>query len=197
MFEYNFGDSEIKFILFYFFSLPFLNLKGDEHVQTEDESLRSVPVSPGKRSWSTGTSSWTAIFSARSSAFRRKPRCRWSRSAREELRLGGAGNVAANIDQLGAARPAAGRRRQRRLSPPRSAGIKKDRQSGDPAMPQNQTIVKTRIISQRQQIVRVDREAQIRLERGAAGAHPGRDRRRRGSTASSFPITPRARSTPR
>jgi O-antigen ligase len=35
MFEYNFGDSEIKFILFYFLSLPFLNLKGDDHVQIE------------------------------------------------------------------------------------------------------------------------------------------------------------------
>ena len=34
MFEYNFGDSEIKFILFYFVSLPFLNLPGEEHVQT-------------------------------------------------------------------------------------------------------------------------------------------------------------------
>jgi O-antigen ligase len=35
MFEYNFGDSEIKFILFYFLSLPFLNLTGDDHVQIE------------------------------------------------------------------------------------------------------------------------------------------------------------------
>jgi O-antigen ligase len=35
MFEYNFGDSEIKFILFYFLSLPFLVLQGDEHVQNE------------------------------------------------------------------------------------------------------------------------------------------------------------------
>jgi O-antigen ligase len=35
MFEYNFGDSEIKFILFYFLSLPFLNLKEDDHVQIE------------------------------------------------------------------------------------------------------------------------------------------------------------------
>jgi O-antigen ligase len=35
MFEYNFGDSEIKFILFYFLSLPFLNLKGDDYVQFE------------------------------------------------------------------------------------------------------------------------------------------------------------------
>jgi O-antigen ligase len=35
LFEYNFGDSEIKFILFYFLSLPFLNLKGEEHVSNE------------------------------------------------------------------------------------------------------------------------------------------------------------------
>jgi O-antigen ligase len=35
MFEYNFGDSEIKFLLFYFLSLPFLKLQGDEHVQFE------------------------------------------------------------------------------------------------------------------------------------------------------------------
>ncbi len=41
LFEYNFGDSEIKFILFYFLSLPFLvpvqagrdGLSGEEHVQ--------------------------------------------------------------------------------------------------------------------------------------------------------------------
>jgi O-antigen ligase len=35
LFEYNFGDSEIKFLLFYFLSLPFLNLKGEEHVPNE------------------------------------------------------------------------------------------------------------------------------------------------------------------
>jgi O-antigen ligase len=35
LFEYNFGDSEIKFILFYFLSLPFLNLHGEENVQNE------------------------------------------------------------------------------------------------------------------------------------------------------------------
>ena len=35
LFEYNFGDSEIKFILFYFISLPFLNLKEEDHVQIE------------------------------------------------------------------------------------------------------------------------------------------------------------------
>lgn len=33
LFEYNFGDSEIKFILFYFISLPFLNLQEEAHVQ--------------------------------------------------------------------------------------------------------------------------------------------------------------------
>jgi O-antigen ligase len=35
MFEYNFGDSEIKFILLYFISLPFAKWGGEEHVQTE------------------------------------------------------------------------------------------------------------------------------------------------------------------
>lgn len=33
MFEYNFGDSEIKFLLFYFMSLPFLGLKEPAHAQ--------------------------------------------------------------------------------------------------------------------------------------------------------------------
>jgi len=37
LFEYNFGDSEIKFILFYFLCLPFLGLKEDDHVQTETD----------------------------------------------------------------------------------------------------------------------------------------------------------------
>lgn len=35
LFEYNFGDSEIKFLLFYFLSLPFLTLKEEEHVPAE------------------------------------------------------------------------------------------------------------------------------------------------------------------
>ncbi|MCX6555356.1 MAG: O-antigen ligase family protein [Candidatus Aminicenantes bacterium] len=35
LFEYNFGDSEIKFMLFYFLSLPFLSLKGENHVQSK------------------------------------------------------------------------------------------------------------------------------------------------------------------
>ena len=37
MFEYNFGDSEIKFILFYFLSLPFLSLPGEAHVQAKPD----------------------------------------------------------------------------------------------------------------------------------------------------------------
>ena len=36
LFEYNFGDSEIKFILLYFLSLPFVNVKEDEHVQIKE-----------------------------------------------------------------------------------------------------------------------------------------------------------------
>ncbi|MCU0275383.1 MAG: O-antigen ligase family protein [Acidobacteria bacterium] len=44
MFEYNFGDSEIKFLLFYFISLPFLTpvqagqdgVRGEEHVQAQE-----------------------------------------------------------------------------------------------------------------------------------------------------------------
>jgi O-antigen ligase len=35
LFEYNFGDSEIKFILFYFISLPFLDLQGEKDVPVE------------------------------------------------------------------------------------------------------------------------------------------------------------------
>ena len=35
LFEYNFGDSEIKFILLYFLCLPFLKRSGEEHAQIE------------------------------------------------------------------------------------------------------------------------------------------------------------------
>ncbi len=35
LFEYNFGDSEIKFLLFYFLSLPFLTLNEEEHAPAE------------------------------------------------------------------------------------------------------------------------------------------------------------------
>jgi O-antigen ligase len=37
MFEYNFGDTEIKFILFYFLSIPFLKLK-----DSPDDKAKSV-----------------------------------------------------------------------------------------------------------------------------------------------------------
>lgn len=82
----------------------------------------------------------------------------------EEMRLGGAGNVAANIDQLGA--------KALLLGVVGADGyadeIARLKKTGNWVIsdPANQTIVKTRIISQRQQIVRVDREGQIRL--GAA-----------------------------
>lgn len=79
----------------------------------------------------------------------------------EEMRLGGAGNVAANIDQLGA--------KALLLGVVGADGyadeIARLKKTGNWVIsdPANQTIVKTRIISQRQQIVRVDREGQIRL----------------------------------
>lgn len=82
----------------------------------------------------------------------------------EEIRLGGAGNVAANIDQLGAKGLLLGV-----VGADGFAGeIARLKKTGNWVIrdPANQTIVKTRIISQRQQIVRVDREVQIRL--GAA-----------------------------
>jgi rfaE bifunctional protein kinase chain/domain len=82
----------------------------------------------------------------------------------EELRLGGAGNVAANIDQLGASGLLLG------ISGNDSFAVEISRikKTGNLVIhdPQNQTITKTRIISQRQQIVRVDREGKILL--GAA-----------------------------
>jgi hypothetical protein len=37
MFEYNFGDSELKFMLFFFLSLPFLALPGEDHAQTRPD----------------------------------------------------------------------------------------------------------------------------------------------------------------
>ena len=36
MFEYNFGDSEIKFLLFYFLSIPFLTLQEKNNAHTEE-----------------------------------------------------------------------------------------------------------------------------------------------------------------
>lgn len=82
----------------------------------------------------------------------------------EEMRLGGAGNVAANIDQLGAKSLLLGVVGTDGFA----AEIARLKKTGNGVIcdQANQTIVKTRIISQRQQIVRVDREGQIRL--GAA-----------------------------
>jgi len=80
---------------------------------------------------------------------------------KEEFRLGGAGNVAANIDKLGARGLLIGiagediyAEKLLELKPRDNAVIR----SGV-----NQTLVKTRVISQRQQIVRIDREEPVRL----------------------------------
>jgi rfaE bifunctional protein kinase chain/domain len=81
--------------------------------------------------------------------------------SREEFRLGGAGNAAANISRLGAGAIL--------------LGVGGDDPFADELMrlktshnrlvrtPENHTIVKTRVISGRQQIVRIDREESIRL----------------------------------
>jgi rfaE bifunctional protein kinase chain/domain len=80
---------------------------------------------------------------------------------REETRLGGAGNVAANIDSLGARGLLLGVTG----SDVYAADIGRIKKDGDLVIrdADSQTVVKTRIISQRQQIVRVDREARIHL----------------------------------
>ncbi len=82
----------------------------------------------------------------------------------EESRLGGAGNVAANIDKLGARSLLLGVAGDDGFA----AEIGRLKKEGNRVIrdAESQTVVKTRIISQRQQIVRVDREARIRL--GAA-----------------------------
>ncbi len=82
----------------------------------------------------------------------------------EEIRLGGAGNVAANIDRLGAKGLLLGVVGADGFA----AEVSRLKATGNWVIsdPANRTIVKTRVISQRQQIVRIDREGQIRL--GAA-----------------------------
>jgi len=79
---------------------------------------------------------------------------------REESRLGGAGNVAANIDRLGASGLLLGIAGRDGFA----AEIARLKAKGNLVVRDagNKTIVKTRIISQRQQIVRVDREGSIR-----------------------------------
>jgi len=80
---------------------------------------------------------------------------------KEELRSGGAGNVAMNVDKLGAVGMLMGiigddfyGSELERLKPKDEYLIKSDR---------NGTLVKTRVISQRQQIVRIDREEPIEI----------------------------------
>ena len=80
----------------------------------------------------------------------------------EESRLGGAGNVAANIDRLGALGLLLGVAGDDDFA----AEIARLKAKGDRVVrdPESRTIVKTRIISQRQQIVRIDRDGRIRLQ---------------------------------
>jgi rfaE bifunctional protein kinase chain/domain len=73
----------------------------------------------------------------------------------EELRLGGAGNVAANIDHLGAGGLLLGIIGSDGFA----AEIKRIKKT-------NNLVIRTRIISQRQQIVRIDREGKIILSAG-------------------------------
>lgn len=87
---------------------------------------------------------------------------------KEEFRLGGAGNVAANIDKLGARGLLMGTagediyaEKLLELKPLDNAITR----SGV-----NQTLVKTRVISQRQQIVRIDREEPVRVTHEMATA---------------------------
>jgi rfaE bifunctional protein kinase chain/domain len=79
----------------------------------------------------------------------------------EEARLGGAGNVAANIDRLGAQSLLLGVAGADGFA----AEIGRIKQEGNLVIQAAgcQTVVKTRVISQRQQIVRIDREASIHL----------------------------------
>jgi len=79
----------------------------------------------------------------------------------EEMRLGGAGNVAANIDQLGAVGVLLGVIGLDGMA----AEIARLKTNANSVLsdPHIKTIIKTRIISQRQQIVRIDREEKIVL----------------------------------
>ncbi len=80
---------------------------------------------------------------------------------KEEWRIGGAGNVAANIEKLGARGILMG------ITGDDSSAVKlSELKPHDNAVIRsglNQTLLKTRIISQRQQIVRVDREETLRV----------------------------------
>lgn len=82
--------------------------------------------------------------------------------SQEEFRLGGAGNVAANIATLGANDLLLGVCGQDMFA----TEIAKLKNDGNRMVrcPHNRTIVKTRVMSQRQQIVRIDREETIQLQ---------------------------------
>lgn len=82
----------------------------------------------------------------------------------EESRLGGAGNVAANIDRLGACGLLLGVIGSDAFADE----ISRLKSEGNLVLRDgaSRTVVKTRIISQRQQIVRVDRETQIEMGAG-------------------------------
>lgn len=80
----------------------------------------------------------------------------------DESRLGGAGNVAANIDRLGGRGLLLGVCGDDAFA----AEVARLKGADDLALrdPQSRTIVKTRVVSQRQQIVRIDRDGRLRME---------------------------------
>lgn len=80
---------------------------------------------------------------------------------KEEFRPGGAGNVAANIDKLGAGSILLGVTGKDSFAHELFKLKSQDNAIITSAV--NQTLVKTRVISQRQQIVRIDREETIRV----------------------------------
>lgn len=79
----------------------------------------------------------------------------------EEFRPGGAGNVAANIDALGARGILLGITGDDTFS--RELARLKSKDNFVIKSGQNKTLVKTRVIAQRQQIVRIDREENIEV----------------------------------
>ncbi len=81
--------------------------------------------------------------------------------SQEEFRLGGAGNVAANIAALGADDLLLGVCGEDLFA--QEIANLKNHGNRMVRCPANRTIVKTRVISQRQQIVRIDREETIHL----------------------------------
>ncbi len=79
----------------------------------------------------------------------------------EEFRAGGAGNVAANIDQLGGAGILMGITGDDVFG--RELAVLKPEHNRIYRSPDCKTLVKTRVIAQRQQIVRIDREDHIEV----------------------------------